>query len=234
MRRGRVVAWGAVAWSSVTLAGPATARAQGIEVEGRVGTLTQSFAAYDLPEIVPRWGSFSTFDASLRYYWRYFFVGLGGGFAFSVADAGASSDPSWRVRFAFARLWTGAVELGSHVDMGTWVFRPGLGVGIHHLAVTGSENLCQDVTNKQVFTCGSTAASQFFVQPRASFEKYVDDNVYIGVAAGVDVPIAGPVVQFVFGARQRPTRRAPDASTEARLDRSPSRPAGPWVDGRPR
>lgn len=196
--------WGALVWSSAVLVTPATAWAQGLEVEGRAGTLTQKFTAYDRSEVMPRWASFATLDAALRLYWRYFFVGLGGGFAFSVADAGANDDPTWQVRFASARLWTAAAELGSHVDMGTWVFRPGLGVGIHYLAVTGSENLCQDVASKQVFVCGSTTASQFFVQPRASFEKYVDENVYLGVAAGVDVPIAGPVVQFVFGARQRP------------------------------
>ncbi len=196
------------------------ARADGVELEARAGSLTQSFKSYDVSPVKVGWASFVAFDASLRYYIQYFFAGVGGGYAFSVAQTiegqrGETVDSN-------ARLWNGALEIGTHLRVGAWAFRPGVAGGVHALSVSLGTTVCRQggvsATNP-VVACDDTAATpHWFVQPRFAFDRRVTDLVYVGGLVGLDIPTAGPVAQLVVGIRAREREREDEPPRPVRHD----------------
>ena len=67
---------GASALVAAILANASSANAGGIELEGRVGSLTQTFRHYRFDDKrVVDWASFATVDLSLAYWVPHFYVG---------------------------------------------------------------------------------------------------------------------------------------------------------------
>lgn len=181
------------------------ARAGGIEIEGRVGSLTQTFRQYrfDGTRIVD-WASFATVDASVRYWSPYFFVGASAGFGASVAQSFETGTRQQTSVDEFVRLYTGALEIGTHLQAGAWAVRPGLALGGHHAVVSTGAVACSPGGNPTgpITPCDETkGAGVLFVQPGLSFDRMVGETTYLGGRVALDVPVAGPVVAFLIGFR---------------------------------
>ena len=193
----------AVVGLSLTCAG--AARAGGIEIEGRAGSLTQSFQQYRFAgKRVVDWASFATVDGSVRYWVPYLYVGLTAGFGGSVAESFESGASAPAAVDSFVRLYTGALEIGTHLQAGAWTFRPGLALGGHHAVISTGAVACAPGGNpsRGVTPCDETAAAgTWFVQPGISADRLVSEHTYLGVRLGIDIPVAGPVVAFVIGFR---------------------------------
>jgi hypothetical protein len=190
---------------AVSLTSARAADAGGIEIEGRAGSLTQNFERYRFGgKRVVDWASFATVDASVRYWVPYFYVGVTAGFGASVAESFESGALAPGSVDSFVRLYTGGLEIGTHLQAGAWTFRPGLALGGHHAVISTGAVACAPGGNpsRGVTPCDETAAAgTWFVQPGVSIDRLVSEHTYLGVRLGLDIPVAGPVVAFVIGFR---------------------------------
>ena len=193
-----------VALVLAVLATAGSASAGGIELEARAGSLTQNFREYRFADKrVVDWASFITADVSLRYWMPYFYIGASAGYGGSVADSFVSTASTGRSVDDFVRLYTAAIEVGSHFQKGAWSFRPGRSLGLHHAVVATSEGACTTRgSGGEIFPCDETsAAGGYFVQPGISFDRMVSEHTYLGGRLALDIPVAGPVIAFVVGFR---------------------------------
>jgi hypothetical protein len=201
------------------LAVSGSARAGGIELEARGGSLTQTFRKYRFDNVrVVDWASFVTVDASVFYWVPYFYVGASAGFGASVAQSYEANASAKSSVDEFVRLYSASIEIGAHLRTGDWTFRPGLALGAHHAVVSTGSVACSERGNPSapIAPCDETrAADVLFVQPGISADVMVSEHTYVGARIGLDIPLAGPVIAFVIGFRT-PGESEPTTARTAR------------------